>query len=64
MNYGFPYMGSKSKIADWVIDQLPSGKRLVDLFGGGGAITHCAVESKKWQQVVYNELNPDRKSVV
>ena len=47
MNYGFPYMGSKSKIAKQVINSLPAGKRLIDLFGGGGAITHCAVESKK-----------------
>lgn len=53
-----PYMGSKGKIADWVIDQLPSGKRLVDLFGGGGAISHCAKLSGKWDTVLYNELNP------
>lgn len=51
-------MGSKGKIADWVIDQLPSGKRLVDLFGGGGAISHCAKLSGKWDTVLYNELNP------
>lgn len=56
--YGFSYMGSKGKIADWVIDQLPSGKRLVDLFGGGGAISHCAKLSGKWDTVLYNELNP------
>jgi site-specific DNA-adenine methylase len=56
--YGMPYMGSKGKIADWVIDQLPSGKRLVDLFGGGGAISHCAKLSGKWDTVLYNELNP------
>ncbi len=56
--YGMPYMGSKGKIADWVIDQLPSGKRLVDLFSGGGAISHCAKLSGKWDTVLYNELNP------
>ncbi len=56
--YGFSYMGSKGKIADWVIAELPSGKRLVDLFGGGGAISHCAKLSGKWDTVLYNELNP------
>lgn len=55
--YGFPYMGSKSKIAEWIVNQIPSGKRLIDMFGGGGAITHCALESGKWDTVVYNELN-------
>lgn len=57
-NYGFPYKGSKNKIAKHIISQLPSGKRLVDLFGGGGAISHCAVESGKWTTVLYNEYNP------
>jgi site-specific DNA-adenine methylase len=56
-NYGFPYMGSKDKIADRIITALPAGKRLVDLFGGGGSISHCAVLSNKWGTVVYNELN-------
>ena len=58
MNYGMPYMGSKSKIAERIIHTLPSGKRLVDLFGGGGAISHCAKLSGKWDTVLYNELNP------
>jgi hypothetical protein len=58
MNYGMPYMGSKSKIADKIIHILPSGNRLVDLFGGGGAISHCAKLSGKWDTVLYNELNP------
>lgn len=35
MNYGIPYKGSKSKIAKEILRELPSGKRLVDLFGGG-----------------------------
>ncbi len=50
-------MGSKNKIAKDIIDFLPQGKRLVDLFGGGGAITHCASLSGKWDLVHYNELN-------
>ena len=35
-HYGVPYQGNKSRIADIIIHILPSGKRLVDLFGGGG----------------------------
>ena len=27
------------------------------MFGGGGAISHCAVTAGKWKKVVYNELN-------
>ena len=51
-------MGSKSKIAPEIIAFLPKGKRLVDLFGGGMAITECAMYSKKWDSYLYNELNP------
>ena len=58
MRYGLPYQGSKSQIAKDIIGFLPKGDRLVDLFGGGGAITHCAVESGRWGSVLYNELNP------
>ena len=58
MNYGMPYKGSKTKIAEWIIDILPAGKVLVDAFGGGGAISHCAVLSGKWEKVIYNELEP------
>lgn len=57
MSYGIPYKGSKSKVALWVISQLPKGKRLVDLFGGGGAITHCGILSGKYESVLYNEKN-------
>lgn len=48
MIYGVPYKGSKNRLAKDLIDVLPAGKRLVDLFGGGGAISHCAVLSDKW----------------
>ena len=55
--YGLPYMGSKNKIAEWIVSNLPEAGTLYDLFGGGGAITHCAVESGKYNKIVYNELN-------
>lgn len=58
MNYGLPFQGSKSGIAKEIIRELPSGKRLVDLFGGGGAITHCALMSGKWESVYYNDIDP------
>lgn len=56
--YGMPYQGSKNAIAEEILSFLPSGKRFVDLFGGGGAITDCAMRSYKWDSFLYNELNP------
>lgn len=56
--YGAPYMGSKSKIAEDILAILPRGKRFVDLFGGGFAMTHCAMLSGKYEEFYYNELNP------
>lgn len=57
-HYGVPYQGNKSRIADIIISILPEGNRLVDLFGGGGAITHCAILSGKWGGYLYNDINP------
>ena len=57
MNYGIPYKGSKNKIAENIIAQLPPAKHFYDLFGGGGAMTHCALLSGKYEFVHYNELN-------
>ena len=58
MRYGIPYVGSKNKIAEKIIDKLPPAKHFYDLFGGGGAISHCALLSGKYDYVHYNELNP------
>ena len=55
--YGMPYMGSKSGIAEKIINILPKAPVLYDLFGGGGAITHCAALSGKWRKIVYNDIN-------
>jgi site-specific DNA-adenine methylase len=57
MNYGIPYKGSKNKIAEKLIEQLPPAKHFYDLFGGGGAMTHCALLSGKYEFVHYNEFN-------
>lgn len=56
--YGIPYQGSKTKIAPNIIQILPKGKRFVDLFGGGFAMSHCARLSNKYETVLYNEINP------
>jgi site-specific DNA-adenine methylase len=56
--YGISYMGSKTRIAEDLIAFLPCGKRFVDLFGGGGSMTHCAMNSGKWEYFNYNEINP------
>lgn len=58
--YGVPYSGSKNKLAEDIIALLPKGKRLVDLFAGGCAITHCALLSGKWESILNNDLHPLR----
>lgn len=58
MNYGMPYKGSKSRIAEIIIRHLPPARHFYDLFGGGGAMTHCALLSGKYKYVHYNELDP------
>lgn len=50
MRYGIGYQGSKNGIAEQIIAHLPAGRRLVDLFGGGFAISHCALLSGKWEK--------------
>lgn len=56
--YGVPYMGSKNKIAEWLIDKLPSSEVFVDLFAGGCAVTHAAIESGKYQEYIINDIGP------
>jgi len=56
--FGISYMGSKSGIAADLIKQMPTGKRFVDLFGGGFAMSHCAFLSGRFQEVYYNDINP------
>lgn len=54
--YGTPYQGSKSRIAPWVVGHLPAAPVLVDLFAGGCAVTHAAMESGRWGKVIANDL--------
>lgn len=58
---GLPYVGNKGQKAEKIIDILPAGNRLIDVFGGGGSISLTAASSGKWNVVVYNDR---RKTVV
>ena len=58
-NYGIPYMGSKNTIAYKIIDYLPKANNFYDLFCGGCSITHCAMLSKKWQNIYFNDIDGD-----
>lgn len=58
---GLPYVGNKGQKAEKIIDILPAGNRLIDVFGGGGSISLTAASSGKWNAVVYNDR---RKTVV
>lgn len=58
MQYGLPYKGSKTKIADAIIEHLPPARILYDLFAGGCAISHAAILSGKWERVIANDIKP------
>ena len=58
-NYGIPYMGSKNTIAHIIIDMLPSADNFYDLFCGGCSITHCAMLSKKWKNIYFNDIDKE-----
>lgn len=57
-SWGLPYMGSKNTIAKDIVNALPSGERLVDLFAGGCAITDYALKNTdKFRRFLVNDLN-------
>lgn len=57
MNYGLPYMGSKNKIAEWVVGHFPERKHFYDLFAGGCAVTHCAMLKSKFETFTINDIS-------
>lgn len=57
MRLGVPYQGSKNAIAREIISILPSGKRFVDLFAGGCAMTHAAILSGKYETFLANDMH-------
>lgn len=59
MKYGIPYRGSKSRIAADIVEHLPSGAALYDLFAGGCAVTHAAMIAGRWDRYVVNDIQGD-----
>lgn len=64
--YGFPYMGSKRKLAEKIVSILPPAENFYDLFAGGCAITHCAMEQgdifgNKWKNFIANDIQGTTK---
>lgn len=57
MRYGLPYMGSKNKIAEWVVSHFPEKKHFYDLFAGGCAVTHCAMLKRKFRTYTVNDIS-------
>ena len=59
MAYGIPYLGSKNIYAKKILEALPPGERLVDLFAGGCAVIDCALRhfSHKWRSFLANDID-------
>lgn len=56
MKYGLPYQGSKSKLAEAIVSELPAAEHFYDVFAGGCAITHAAMLSGKFKHVHANDI--------
>ena len=54
--YGLPYTGSKNKLAEKIVKHFPEADTLVDVFFGGGAITHCAIVHNKFKNYIANDI--------
>ena len=55
MKYGLHYMGSKNKLAVRILDCLPRGGTLVDLFCGGCAVSHAAMCLGRYDHIIIND---------
>ena len=55
--YGLPYKGSKSTIAEQLINVMPEAECFVDLFCGGCAMTHAAMLSGKYKRFIANDID-------
>lgn len=68
MSFGLPYMGSKSKLADWILDEInplsdlfcqhKTYSTFVDVFFGGGAISHYALLYRNFDTIIANDITP------
>lgn len=56
IQYGIPYMGSKNKIAEWVVSCLPPAEHFYDLFCGGCAVTHAAIAAHRYKSYHVNDI--------
>ena len=59
MNYGLPYTGSKSGIAEWLVERLPSCETFVDVFAGGCAVPDAMMLHNKAKRFILNDLQGD-----
>jgi len=61
MNFGIPYMGSKSKIVSSIAANFPKAENFYDLFGGGFSMTHYAMLrlNSRFKNFHYNEIESD-----
>lgn len=50
-------MGSKNKIAEWVVGHFSEKKHFYDLFAGGCAVTHCAMLRSKFETFTINDIS-------
>lgn len=55
---GIPRIGRKTYKANKILDLIPAGSHLVDVFGGGACVTLHALAKGKWDKITYNELSP------
>lgn len=55
---GIPRIGRKTYKANKILDLIPAGSHLVDVFGGGACVTLHALAKGKWNKITYNELSP------
>jgi hypothetical protein len=56
MNYGIPYMGSKSGIIESIALNFPKADNFYDLFGGGFSVTHYMLLQNRYKSYHYNEI--------
>ena len=51
------YRGGKKRAAQEIVDALPGGAMFLDVFGGSASVSIAALNSRKWKQVIYNDLD-------
>lgn len=58
-NFGLPYIGSKSRIAPWLMEMLPDCEHFVDVFCGGCAVSHAMILYGKAKEITLNDIQGD-----